>query len=398
MRRFPAALVALSLFIAPANAVDQGGSIAAWGDYYPTGDPEIQGWFRGTYALDARPAPWFFVKLAVYLEHDSHGEIDRDDLYDDADRGLKRAPLRFRDLALGFHAGETTVAIGRQRLTWQRTTFVNATDNLVPRDWTDPLDPARLSPYAANVAWEHDRFTLEGALVPKYAPSRLPQLNGRWFSVPPLALSWGTAEFPPVSWDTLQGAVRGGVRGSAGELRLSYFRGFDDAPRVDPVGTVLNRRFLKLEVAGIDGEVLAGPFVIRGEAGYFHYPGEAADGYGLFQVECEWSRSEWRLIGGYGDDVGGGATGPAISALDQAFLPAVFFFVERGALTEWQVSFEATIGTKELDSLVRLQGSYPVTSHVRLAAEMDVISGNSQTFWGRWRDNDRLRAMVKLDF
>ena len=56
-----------------------------------------------------------------------------------------------------------------------------------------------------------------------------------------------------------------------------HFRGFDDAPRITPGLTELDRNFLKLEVAGIDGEVLLGPIVLRGEAGYFHYPG-GADG------------------------------------------------------------------------------------------------------------------------
>ena len=102
----------------------------------------------------------------------------------------------------------------------------------------------------------------------------------------------------------------------------------------------------------------------------------------------------WRVIGGYGDDVAGGTSAPAAASLDQAFLPAVFVYLEREALTEWQVSLEATVGTKELDSMVRIAGSYPVASHVRVSGELDVISGAATTFWGRWRDNDRLRVFL----
>ncbi len=397
MRRFLLALLVGAVATAQAEAVDQGGPIALWGDAYDAGEPSYQGWFRGTYSLDAQPRRWFFIKLGAIVEHDSHGEIRRDRLYDDTDRGLMRAPLRFRDLALGFRAGETTIVAGRQRLTWQRTTFVNATDNLSPRDWTDPLDPARLSPYAVDASWEHGRWSLEGALVPRYAPSRLPQLGGRWFETAPVTFEWGDAAYPPVSWDTLQGGARGGVRGSAGEVRLSYFRGYDDAPRITPIVTVLDRSFVKLEVAGVDGEVLVGAFAIRGEAGYFHFPGGADDGYALFQVECEWSGSGWRVIGGYGDTVGGDATGPALSSLDQAFLPAAFLYVEKGETTGWQASFEATIGTKDLDTLMRFAGSYPFAAHGRFGGELDLINGAATTFWGRWRDNDRLRVFLRFD-
>jgi len=400
MRRLLLALLLFTGAVTRTEALDQGGSLETWADVYPSGDPELQGWFRAAYALDAQPRRWLFVKLAALLERESHGEIRRDRWYDDTDRGTARAPLRFRDLSLGFRVGETTIVAGRQRLTWKRTTFVNATDNLSPRDWTDPLDPARLSPWAVDATWEHGRWSVEGAAVPRFAPSRLPALSGRWFETPGGAgqLSWGRAEFPPVGWNTLQGAVRAGFRGSRGEARVSYFRGFDDAPRITPELTVLNLRFAKLEVAGVDGEVLLGAFVIRGEAGYFHFPGGLDDGYGLFQIEGEWSRSGWRVIAGYGDAVGGDPTVAAPASLDQGFLPAVFLDVEKGEATEWQVALDATVGTKELDSLVRVSGSYPFSSHVRAGGELDLIAGGASTFWGRWRDNDRLRVFLRFDF
>jgi hypothetical protein len=400
MRRLLLALLLAAGASTRTEALDQGGSITTWADGYVAGDPAFQGWFRAAYVLDAQPRRWVFIKLAAFLEGDSHGEIRLDRWYDDTDRGLSRAPLRFRDLSLGFRAGETTIVVGRQRLTWKRTSFVNATDNLTPRDWTDPLDEARLSPLSLGATWEHGPWSVEGAVVPRFAPSRLPQLNGRWFeaSAGTVSLSWGEAAFPPVSWNTLQGAVRGGFRGSRGEARVSYFRGFDDAPRITPQLTVLDRSFAKLEVAGVDGELLLGAFVVRGEAGYFHFPEGEDDGYALFQVEGEWSRSGWRVIVGYGDAVGGDPSAAAPASLDQAFLPAVFLDVEKGDVTAWQVALDATIGTKELDTLVRVSGSYPFSSHLRAGGELDLIGGGTATFWGRWRDNDRLRAFLKFDF
>jgi hypothetical protein len=350
--------------------------------------------------LDAQPRPWFFIKLAAILELDTNGDFERETLYDDPDRELKCAPLRFRDLALGFRAGETTIVIGRQRLTFKRTTFVNATDNLTPRDWTDPLDEARLSPWAVDAAWEHERWSVEGALVPRYAPSRLPQLNGRWFEAQPvpIELSWGDADFPPVTWENLQGAVFAGYRGSRGEVRASYFHGFDDAPRIEAQLTTLDRRFVPLDVAGLDGEILVGPVVLRGEGGYFHFPGGADNGYGLYQLEAEWSRSGWRIIGGYGGAVGGEPSSANPASLDQAFLPSLFLAVQKGDATEWQIGLDATIGFREHDSWLHATGSYPFGGHARVGGELDLISGNLGSFWGRWRDNDRLRVFLNFDF
>jgi hypothetical protein len=399
----------LALMATPVCAADQGVSIETWADGYPQGEPSAQSWFRLTYTLDARWHQGVFIKLAALIEHDSHGDISRNTLYDADDRDLERAAVRFRDLAVGFRAGDFTVVLGRQRLTWGRTTFVNATDNLTPRDWTDPLDEVRLSPLAADVTWEHERWHAEGALVPRYAPSRLPQLGERWFAAPPgTQTSWGSASFPAVSWDTLQGAVRGGYRGGRGELTLSYFRGYDDAERLTPVigppdpatglvPVVLDRSFPRLEVTGLDGEILLGAWIVRGEAGYFHYPG-GEDGYALYQVEAEWSRGPWRAIAGFGDTVGGGSLAVAATSLDAAYLPALFVGATYGEATEWQVAANATIGTVDWDSYVRLSGSCPFAGHVRAGGEIDLLGGSTGTFWGRWRDNDRLRAFLKFDF
>jgi hypothetical protein len=398
MRRLPLALLLLAGTIGRAEAFDQGGSIKAWGDAYETGDPGRQGWFRATYVLDAQPRPWLFVKIAAIVEGDSHGEIRRDRLYEDADRGLKRAAMRFRDLAIGLRARDTTVVIGRQRLTWGRTTFLNATDNLTARDWTDPLDEVRLSPWSVDAVWERGRWSVEGALVPRFTPSRLPQLGSRWLPADPaIDLSFGDARFPAVTWSTMQLGLRGGYRGASAEGTLSYFRGYDDAPRIVPTLSTLDRRFAKLEVAGVDGEVLIGAFALRGEGGYFHFPEGLDEGYGLFQVEAEWSHAPWRVIVGYGDAIGG-ATRIAATSLDHAFLPALFFYLSRGEPTEWEVALDATVGTKEFDSRVKLSGSYPFEGHARIGGEVDVLSGGASTFWGRWRDNDRLRLFVKFDF
>ncbi|HEX4825085.1 MAG TPA: hypothetical protein VFV19_12325 [Candidatus Polarisedimenticolaceae bacterium] len=407
-RRLAVALLSLAAVL-PAHAVDQGVTVETWGDAYRDGEPSVQGWFRLTYALDARLNRSVFVKVAAILEHESHGDVSRDVLYDADDRDLTRAALRFRDLAVGFRAGEVTVVLGKQRLTWGRTTFVNATDNLTPRDWTDPLAEVRLSPWSADAVWEHERWHVEGALVPQYAPSRLPQIGERWFAAPPgTELQWGSASFPPVTWDTLQGAVRGGYRGSRGEVTVSYFRGYDDAPRItaipglpDPVtGLVpvtLDRTFPRLDVAGVDGEVLLGAWIVRGEGGYFHYPG-GQEGYALYQVEAEWSQGPWRAIAGWGDTVGGGSLAVAATSLDAAYLPAIFLSGTYGEATEWRVDVTATVGTRDWDSFVRIDGSYPFAGHARAGAEIDLIGGSPTSFWGVWRSNDRLRVFLKLDY
>ena len=420
-----AGLLLLLASVGPAAAIEQGLSIKTWLDVYREGEPSPQAWFRETYTFQATPTPWLFFDLVPIVERDSHGEILRDDLYDDTDRGLTRSASRFRAASAGFRLGATTLVLGKQRLTWGRTTFLNATDNLAPRDWTDPLDEVRLAPWAANLAWEKDRWHVDAALVPRYAPSRLPQLNGRWFTLQPETVAnpatpagppelridyrWGNATFPSVTWDNLQGAARVGYRGSRGEVAAAYFRGVDDAPAIAArpgtpdliAGTIpvfLDRKFLRLDVAGLDGELLFGPWIVRGEAGYFHYPDHQIDGYLLTEAEAEWSREGWQVTFAYGDAIGGNVAADVPAALDQALVPSAFLRVSKGDATEWQVGLDAAVGTKHGDSLVRFSGSYPFAGHVRVGGEVDLMGGEVGTFWGRWRGNDRVRVFSEFSF
>ncbi len=409
-----------------AGAVETGLTIESWGDVYRHGDPAVQGWLRETFKLSASHAPGLFVRVAWMIEADTHGEISRDDLYDDDDRAILRSASRFRDLILGFRAGPATVELGKQRLTWGRTSFINATDNLTPRDWTDPLDEQRLSPWSARVSVEKGRAWGEAAVVPRYAPSRLPVLGGRWFAIDPgtvpnpaypgagppllaIEAAYGADEFPGIGWDTLQGALRAGWRGPRGEIAASWFRGFDDAPLLTATpgvpdlvrGTIplrIDRSAARLEVAGLDGEVLAGSWIVRGEGAYFHYPAGERDGFFLYQVEGQWSRGSWLAIAGYGATIGSATTVLAPTSLDFAFLPALFLRASYGDATEWQVAADAVYGVDDHDGFVRLSGSYPLAGHLRAGGEASVLWGAPRTFFGRWRDNDRLRVFVTFSF
>jgi hypothetical protein len=161
----------------------------------------------------------------------------------------------------------------------------------------------------------------------------------------------------------------------------------------------LNRAAARLDVYGADGEVLAGSWIARGEAGYFRYPEGERDGFLLYEIEGQWSRGSWLAIVGYGGATGGETIETnAPTALDLAFLPALFVRAQYGEVTDWRVAADAVYGVDGHDGLVRLSGSYPLGGYARAGAEAAILWGNPDTFFGRWRDNDRLRVFVTLTF
>jgi hypothetical protein len=453
LRRIAVLLLSLGI-VSPVRADEPNLDIELWADRYhakpdpepvPEGAPAFQGW--------ATVAPRWSVgsgrvvfSMRALLEADTHREISRTHLYDDEDRELRRSILRFEELSLKLDFGAVDLELGRQQLAWGRTDVVSPTDNLTPRDWIDPLDEQRLSPWALRANFEKSRWNAELVAIPRFTPSRLPLLGGRWFDTGqtsianPLYPSMGkrrlelvydwdaTVPFPPTTWSNVQEAVRGGRRGERIEWSLSYFRGFDDAPYVAArhktpqfnqgiLPIVLTKRFARLDVAGGDLVILAGRWAFRGEAGYFHFPDGLGDGYLLYDLEAEWTRGNWSVIAGGADSVageGGGSvfTDPAASiqtfirtgsvgsgapvSLDQVFLPAGFLRIARAAATEWDASLEAMVGLKQGDHLIRAEASWPLTDRVRAGGEADLLNGPRDTLFGSWRSNDRLRVFLRI--
>ena len=441
---------------ARAGATDTVVDVQLAGDAFARGDPSAQGWLRIAPRLTRRLSPRVVLLVAPVLEADSHGEVDRATLYEDDDRGDRRALLRFDRLSLRFDLGAVRLEVGKQPLTWGRTDAINPTDNLTPRDWTDPLNEVRLSPWAVRLAVEKLRWEGELALVPRYAPSRLPALGGRWAPIGPLPVAdpalppIGSPElepdlclaeprFPATTLDNLQAGVRLGRRGGRAEWALSYFRGFDDAPRFDlAVGLpdpatatlpiTLRPRFPRLDVAGADGVLLAGRWALRAEAGHFRFPEGEEEDFLLWELDAEWTRRSWRVVAGYADVSGAGeggagglgagevgalqvgalaapggvrassGAGPVATSLDLGFLPVAFLHLGRSVPTEWEASLEALVGTAQLDAAVRISGSWPASDTLRLGAEIDLLSGPAGSFFGTWRDNDRLRLFARLSF
>lgn len=447
MRARPAlaVLLALACSLVPAAGNETGLEFEFRLEDFSGGEPARHGWFRQTLRYTGHLSRRVDLLVTLVAGLDTDDDIDPRTMFNEDDRDLRRAVLRFEDLKLLVDLGAVDLALGRQRVLWGRTDGVNATDNLTPRDWTDPLEEVRLAPWAARLLVERGHWHADLALVPRYAPSRLPRLGGRWLRFEPVALAnpayplvgppelelqfaWDEkTDFPSTTWNNLQGAVRGGYRGRAGEWALSYFRGFDDAPHIigEPgtpdlaaglVPVILHRSFPRLEVIGADGLLLAGRWALRAEAGYFRYRRPMLDDGVLYQVEAEWSRGDWRASLGYADFVrdhpgtgpdtpldgvipGGRPPGDRTlvsAALDQVFLPAVFVNAGRFALTGWEVGLDAVVGREHADYLVVLSGAWPATASLRLGAEVALIGGSSEGFFGRWHDTDRVLVFMRV--
>ena len=92
---------ALWVIAATSQAADTSVEIEASVDAFADGEPSEQSWLRIAPRVTRRLSPRVLLTVAPVLEVDSHGDIDGGGLYDDGDRGIGRAPLRFDRLSRG---------------------------------------------------------------------------------------------------------------------------------------------------------------------------------------------------------------------------------------------------------------------------------------------------------
>ena len=293
-------------------------------------------------------------------------------LFDPADRELRRSPLSLRDFWLRVPLGSADdLQLGRFQLGWGKTDGYSPADAFLPRDLTDPFADEKISLWGVRLTGYSGALRYEAVAAPVTTPWRLPPLGSRAApfhsgSVPAGTLFKEVESAPPGigfaavrlqvalgEWE-LGGWGRGGVRAAP----LLAFR-TDQADYISGRLTVpVERRYAREEAAGIELSRIIGSLIVRGE------------GAALFSRERDLGNA---LIGalsiekGFGDGtllvtLAGNAITPPVDAaqlFDRAVLPALITAWHRSEeWGEWRLVWSA--GLKHVDGLCKGEVSYAI--------------------------------------
>jgi hypothetical protein len=372
-----------------------------------------------------RLAPWLDAKVVA------EGRVDDDQYADDVyfnvpEDNEHRSYVNLKEAVLGVQQHPVKLTIGKQFFAWGTADGYNPTDNLNPYDYLDPIDREKLAVYSAAAQLTAGPASLTLVLVPLFTPSRVPLATTRW--VPPLPESIAAIteprDLPPETAGNMQYGAR--LRGTVAgwDLSVSYFEGFEPTPVIKQTTTVvapgvetatLTPVFTRMRVAGADFSTTVGKLEVHGEAAAKFVVRDGRDdrlqwiagiNYTWDELGLSWL-DRIQLIAEYAREeiLASDSDSEILELDDQLALPnnafrnaaigrLLFHFNDDTQLeVGGTVSFEGSV-----NSYLKAALTHKITDALHIITGVDVISGPRDTFWGRWRDNDRAYVFLKYFF
>lgn len=411
---------------------DFAGRMGATGFAADAGDPRAWGRleFAPRFTLGTR---WQF-RASGWLTAWSRGPAGRSRVVDPLERGPFQPAIQVEELALRRAWGSTLrgeFRAGILPIRWGRTDGFAPVDTVAPHDYTDLLDGRRPGVPALAFALRGSSSGVEFFFQPYFAPDRSPPgllgAGGRW-SAPlptrlasPLPFPWDgewTARYrvdprdrPARSLRESEFGARWEWVGSRLELALSLRQGRERTARVAPVLEAIDPTARRLDFrlartwprerrAGLELLVPAGSVLWRAEAAWAE-PRGGGRGTLLYTLEIETRRGDWNWIAAWGgiDDPGAAGAGPATGGdLAQGGLPALLLSARREVAGEWGASFSAIRDFDRGGWLARGAVSRPWGDALRIEAGVDLLGGPADSFFGLFKDEDRLRLQATWSF
>lgn len=372
----------------------------------------------------AKPTGWLQFAAGIEARADSHERVEDD--FDFFDRTVKRPRLSVRRLGATISRSWLTLDVGKQFIRWGRTDLVTPTDRFAPRDFLDVVDNDFIGVTGGRAVAEVAGDNIDFVWVPRFTPSRMPLLSGRWTVVPPVEI--GGERVPIALVDVtrdLPGGSQFGVRwnhpGTALEYSLSFFDGYNNLPNIETdVSTVLQDPALlrSLLALGLQpalqinvrrvypairsyGGDLAVPtrwVTIKGEAAYVTSSTAGADEYVLYVLQIERQTGEWMFVGGYAGEAVTERRAPLTFAPDRGLTRSI---VGRASYTidpNRSVVFETAIRQNGRGAWVKAEYSQARGDHWRLTATAGLIAGHGDDFLGQYRRNSHLLLSARYSF
>jgi hypothetical protein len=253
----------------------------------------------------------------------------------------------------------------------------------------------------------------------------VPFTTSRWLAVPEeVAALADPRELPPNTARNMQYAAR--LRGTVAgwDLSVSYFEGFEATPVIEETtaivapGVAVSRFtpvFTRMRVPGFDFSTTFGKLEVHGEAAAKfvvrdgrddRFQGIAGINYAFDELELSWL-DRIHVIAEYAREevFASDSSSPVLDLDDRLALPnngfrdaaigrLLFHFNDDTQLeVGGTVNFEGSV-----NHYLNVELTHKATDALHVTTGFDFFNGPRDTFWGRWRDNDRFYMLVKYFF
>lgn len=296
---------------------------------------------------------------------------------------------------------------GYQVYDWSVTDTVSPNDNISPRDFMDIIRWDRITVPSISTRIGYDSF-LELVYLPWFTPSKLPVSGSRWAQTLPPGVARGDQNLP--SKVHCQFAARAGTVYQGFDLGISFYNGYSYAPSlrqdvISPSSALLIPVYIKETVYAMS---IAKDFMgynFRGELGYFDQRDADKFWQYVVGVDREWSGllrdvDSFYLLFQYVNEIKsseGHITGPKLPDFRRVFNDSIMGKISYtfDPQKRWSVKVRGNYNLREGDSFVEPAIAWR-GDRVEIEAGVDVMSGPIRSFWGSYKDNDRV--FLKMTF
>ncbi|MFQ5897432.1 MAG: DUF1302 family protein [Candidatus Methylomirabilia bacterium] len=328
--------------------------------------------------------------------------------------------------------------IGRQFITWGRADSLKPTDVFKRHDYTDLIEDREEAIDAVKLDLFPGGLTLEGVWVPVFDPDMTSfRAENRWTALPEegevpglgrarLTFREGRRVEPSRTLESGQIGVRLNGSSRGWDFAGMYYYGYDRVPtiirqevtRVDPVGSEATITLVpvhkRIHIVGGDFATVISEWGLRAEAAYTlttdleSDDSEVGDPYLRFTggVDRTFSRipvgQSLFVIVEYALDT----ELPQRGAANQEEVGGLLHFFRHALLlnTTWKyteflrVRLEGFVNLEEGDFVLQPELSWQPMDGMTIVLGGDVLGGRRDTFFGTFRDNDRVRVRISYAF
>ena len=380
--------------------------------------------FTATPLLDWTPRDGVLLRYSGVLRKDySEEERTRAFVYEDY---------------LSLDRERWALRIGRQLVTWGRADSLRPTDVFQRHDFTDLIENREEGIEVVKLDFTRGARTLELVWAPVFDPDVVSdRTDNRWTGIPTeadvaglgrvrLSFEEDARQRPPATLASGQFGARlsGSARGW--DFAGMIYDGYDRIPTVirrdvtalDPAGLTATLRLTpshaRIQVLGGDVATVCGAWGVRGEAAYTRTtdlaPGVTGVNDPYLRVTAGIDRTfshpglgeSLTLIAQYALDTEPGKAGP-IGSQDvdpwlhpyrQAFVLHTIWQLSEG----FQVQLRGYLNLVQKDFVLQPEISWKPRDATTILLGGASLGGRTDTFFGQYRDNDRVRLLIAYAF
>jgi hypothetical protein len=332
--------------------------------------------------------------------------------------GFYGSSKKLQEGYLNFSSGNMDYRVGRQIIVWGRADRLNPTDNLTPRNFTlltPEEDDQRIGSFAAKATYHLHENSLTGIW--------LPGTDSHIFPITATPGAFFTQHTPRANRVALKFDRSGGDV----EWSASYYSGMDLTPDIAIGATTVSGTNLifdhnRIRVLGMDAATVIGRYGLRAEAAYTWTANTGANDFlvkkpflyivmggdrTFFDYLNVNMQYYFRHVTNYSDPQA--ITDPLLrtigiqaTALWNQFSRSQHGISARisnkwlNETLEGEIATVASFGRSNY--FVRPKLIYAFTDNVKGSLGLDLYRGESNTFFGRLRDNSLLFSEIKYGF